>query len=74
LTMCHVNVHPTQIFQHIDTELDWNYRDISMIEIKNIFNESKDFMKQEVLSFFKNHLNEIEGKSFWKKCEEELKF
>ena len=72
--MCHVNVHPTHIFQHIDTELDWNYRDISMIEIKNIFNESKDFMKQEVLSFFKNHLNEIEGKSFWKKCEEELKF
>ena len=36
LTMCHVNVHPTQIFQHIDTELDWNYRDICIIEIKNI--------------------------------------
>ena len=74
LTMCHINVHPTQIFQHIDTELDWNYRDISMIEIKNIFNESKDFMKQEVLSFFKNYLKEIDGETFWKKCEEELKF
>jgi hypothetical protein len=74
LTMCHINAHPTEIFQHIDTELDWNYRDISMIEIKNIFNESKDFMKQEILSFFKNHLNEIDGETFWKKCEEELKF
>ena len=53
LTLCHINAHPTEIFQHIDTELDWNYRDISIIEIKNIFNESKDFMKQEALSFFK---------------------
>ena len=45
-----------------------------MIEIKNIFNESKDFMKQEALSFFKNNLKEIDGETFWKKCEEELKF
>jgi len=74
LTMCHINAHPTEIFQHIDTELDWNYRDICIIEIKNIFNESKDFMKQEVLSFFKNNLKEIDGETFWKKCEEELKF
>ena len=31
-------------------------------------------MKQEILSFFKNHLNEIDGETFWKKCKEELKF
>ena len=74
LTMCHINVHPTEIFRYIDTEFDWNYRDISMMEIKNIFNESKDFMMQEVLSFFKNHLNEIEGESFWRTCEREFKF
>jgi len=74
MSMCHINLHPKHIFQHIDTESDWSYRDISMIEIKNIFYESKDFMKQEVLSFFKNHLNEIDGETFWKKCEEEFIF
>ena len=74
MKMCHINAHPTEIFQHIDTEFNRNYRDISMIEIKNIFNESKDFMKQEVLSFFKNHLNEIDGETFWKICEDEFKF
>jgi|TARA_B110001469_G_C9638325_1_gene320434 hypothetical protein len=28
----------------------------------------------EVLSFFKNHLKEIDVETLWKKCEEELKF
>jgi len=74
LTLCHVNAHPTEIFQHIDRELDWNYRDISILEIKKKFNESKDLMKQEVLSFFENNLTEIEGESFWRKCEREFKF
>ncbi|MDA7578841.1 hypothetical protein N8692_05100, partial [Flavobacteriales bacterium] len=74
LTLCHVNAHPTEIFQHIDRELDWNYRDISILEIKKKLNESKDFMKQEVLSFFENNLTEIEGESFWRKCEREFKF
>ena len=74
LTLCHVNAHPIEIFQHIDRELDWNYRDISILEIKKKFNESKDFMKQEVLSFFENNLTEIEGESFWIKCEREFKF
>ncbi|MDG1427030.1 MAG: hypothetical protein P8P82_06470, partial [Flavobacteriales bacterium] len=74
LTLCHVNAHPTEIFQHIDRELDWNYRDISILEIKKKFNESKDFMKQEVLSFFENNLTEIEGESFFCFCEREFKF
>ena len=53
-------------FKYIDKDLDWKYRDISIIEIKNIFYESKGFMKQEAQSFFKNHLTEISGETFWK--------
>ena len=42
------------------------------VKFYKAFNEAKPIMKNETIDFFRNYLNEINGKYFWKKCEQEL--
>ena len=44
------------------------------VEFWQVFNEAKPIIEREMIDFCKNHLSEIDGQDFWKKCLNDLPY
>lgn len=65
---CNYHHHPVNVFEAMNKGLSGDNR----LSFRKKFSESIEVMKDEITDFFREHLSEIDGEEFWKKCRNEF--
>lgn len=71
LSWCHYHLHPRDIFYAMNQGRKATEPHLLFIDK---FSEAIEIMKKETIDFFKEHLNEIDGETFWSKCKNEFPY
>jgi hypothetical protein len=66
---CHVHYHPIEIFLALNKA---HSNEKPHLDFFDKLSEGIDTMHKETISFFTDHIPEIDGESFWNKCKKEL--
>ena len=69
LSWCHYHLHPREIFYAMNQER--NVTEPHLLFIEKFF-DAIETMKKETIDFFKEHLYEIDGETFWNRCKNEF--
>jgi hypothetical protein len=69
---CHYHYHPSDIFAAINKGFEISSKD--RLDFYKKFNEAVSTMENEIVGFFHEYLNEIDGQLFWQKCKNEFPF
>jgi hypothetical protein len=72
MSWCYFHLRPEEIFAAMNTKR--NLATTNHLAFKEKFIESVETMEFETVSFFKEHLPEIDGKTFWKMCKNEFPY
>jgi len=71
LSWCHYHLHPRDIFYAMNQGRSATEPHLLFIDK---FSEAIETMKKEIVDFFKEHLTEIDGETFWSKCKNEFPY
>ncbi len=69
LSWCHTHLHPEEIFRAMNHGAKPNERLLFQEKLL----EASEYFKEEVISFFGVHMQEIYGIEFWRRCKTEFK-
>ena len=69
---CNYHCNPSDIFAAMNYGRD--ILDINRLDFFEKFNESIETMENETIGFFREHLPEIDGYTFWVKCKNEFPY
>ena len=73
---CHYHFHPSDIFGALNYSRNKNNGISSMayLNFRDVFIQAIPAMEEEIMSFFSEHMCNIDGSIFWQKCYNELPF
>ena len=71
LSWCHYHLHPRDIFYAMNQGR--NATEPHLLFIDKFF-DAIETMKKETVDFFKEHLSEIDGETFWNRCKNEFPY
>ena len=64
--------HPAQIFDAVYGYVKRQRTSIKKEDLYNITDIEKEFIKKETISFFDEHMKDVNGEVFWEKCKNEF--
>ena len=68
MSWCHIHLHPEEIFRAMNHGAKPNERLLFQEKLL----EASEYFKEEVISFFGVHMQEIYGIEFWRRCKTEI--
>lgn len=71
LSWCRFHLHPRDIFYAMNQGRKPSEPQLLFIET---FSGAIDTMKEDTIEFFKEHLPEVNGDTFWEKCQKEFPY